>query len=127
MAVFPSIKPSARRFTAGEYPVKTYRALSGKITKRSFGDKPFGHTIELTFENVDEVTVKSIIDHYNGQFGQTEGFALPVEVFAGLSSTVRGLIRNPDETLWFYAETPSVESVYRNISTVSVSLVAEIV
>ncbi len=127
MAVFPSIKPSARRFTAGEYPVKTYRALSGKITKRSFGDKPFGHTIELTFENVGEVTVKSIIDHYNGQFGQTEGFALPVEVFAGLSSTVRGLIRNPDETLWFYAETPSVESVYRNISTVSVSLVAEIV
>lgn len=127
MADFPSIKPSARRFTAGEYPVKTYRALSGKTIKRSFGNKPFGHTLELVFENVPEATVKSIIDHYNGQFGQTEGFALPVEVFAGLSSTVRGLIRKPDDTSWFYAETPSIESVYRDISTVSVSLVAEIV
>jgi hypothetical protein len=127
MADFPKIKPTSRRFSLGDYPTKTYRALSGKITKRNFGNKAFGHTIELGFENVKEDVVRSIIDHYNGQLGQTEGFALPVEVFAGLSSTTRGLLRSPSETLWFYAESPLIDSVYRDLSTVSVRLVAEIV
>lgn len=127
MAIFPSIKPTNRSFTLGEYPVKTYRALSGKIIKRSFGNKAFGHGLDLSFENVPELSVQLIIGHYNTQLGQTLGFTLPTEVFAGLSVDTRALLRSPSETLWFYAEPPSIESVYRNISTITVKLVAEII
>jgi len=126
MAIFPSIKPSARRFTAGEYPTKIYRALSGKTIRRNFGTRPFGYVLELQFDNVNETTVKSIMDHYNTQFGQSEGFALPNEVFAGLSSTVTNLIQAPSNIEWFYSESPSIESVYRNLSTVSVKLAGEL-
>jgi hypothetical protein len=126
MAIFPAIKPSSRRFTLGDYPTKTYRALSGKTTRRNFGNKAFGHTIELGFENVKEPTVQAVINHYNTQLGTTEGFPLPGEVFVGLSGGTSSLLIAPAQTLWFYAEPPSIESVYRDISTVTVRLVAEI-
>lgn len=127
MANFPSIKPTNRRYILGEYPVKTYRALSGKVVKRNFGNRAFGHGLELSFENVTETTVQAIVNHYNTQLGQTTGFAIPTDVFAGLSSTTIALFQAPSQTLWFYAEAPSIDAVYRNISSVSLKLIAEII
>lgn len=111
----------------GEYPVKIYRALSGKTVRRSFGNRPFGFTLELDFENVKEATVQAVINHYNVQQGQTIGFALPNEVFAGLSASTIALIKAPAQTLWFYSEPPTIEAVYRDISSVSVSLIGDLV
>ena len=111
----------------GEYPTKIYRALSGKTVRRSFGNRPFGFSLELDYENVPEATVQAVINHYNTQQGQTIGFAVPDEVFAGLSSTTIDLIKAPDQTLWFYAEAPSIEAVYRNISNVAIKLIADLV
>lgn len=111
----------------GEYPTKIYRALSGKTVRRSFGNRPFGFSLELDYENVPEATVQAVINHYNTQQGQTLGFAVPNEVFAGLSATTINLIKAPSRTLWFYAEAPSIEAVYRNISNVGVKLIADLV
>ena len=111
----------------GEYPTKVYRALSGKTVRRSFGNRPFGFSLELDYENVSESTVQAIINHYTTQQGQTIGFAMSDEVFAGLSATTINLIKAPAETLWFYAEAPSIEAVYRNISNVTVKLIADLV
>jgi hypothetical protein len=47
MANFPALKPTARSFQLGQYPVKTYRAMSGAVVRRSFGNKAFGYTLEL--------------------------------------------------------------------------------
>jgi len=127
MANFPSLKPTNRQLTTGEYPVKIYRALSGKTIRRSFGNRPFGFNLELEFANVPESTVQAIINHYNTQQGQGIGFALPVEVFAGLSTATINLVRAPAQTLWFYAEAPTIQSVYRNISSVGVKLIADLV
>lgn len=111
----------------GEYPVKIYRALSGKTVRRSFGNRPFGFSLNLSYENVRESVVQSIINHYNIQQGQTIGFDLPTAVFAGLSLPTIALIRAPSQTLWFYAEPPSIEAVHRSISTVSVKLIGDLV
>lgn len=133
MAAFPSIKPTERSFTLGEYPTKTYRALSGKVIRRSFGNRPFGATLELVFENVTETVLKQIFDHYHAQQGTSAGFVLPNAVFAGLeaNSTLLAQLKAGTPSgggmQWFYAETPSVESVYRNLSTISVSLICEFV
>lgn len=124
MATFPSLKPTSRQFVLGTYPIKTYRSLSGALHKRVFGNRPLGHTIDLQFANVDETVVNSVIDHYNGEYGTLNGFKLPTEVFAGLSTSVTNL-RFPTGLSWFYAEPPQIESVYRDLSTVTVKLVAE--
>lgn len=130
MAIFPSIKPTKRSFSMGEYPVKTYRALSGKVVRRSFGNRPFGATLDLSFENISEDSLALLYDHYHAQQGTTTGFTIPNETLAGLttSSTLGTQLKQggPYSGLsWFYAEVPSIESVYRGLSSVSVKLVAE--
>jgi len=67
MANFPALKPSARSFQLGQYPVKTYRAMSGAVVRRSFDNKAFSYTLDLEFANVPEATVNTILDGYNGQ------------------------------------------------------------
>jgi hypothetical protein len=125
MAGFPALKPSARSFQLGQYPVKTYRAMSGAVVRRSFGNKAFGYTLDLQYENVTEETVNTIIDHYNEQQGGTIGFAIATAVFAGYTVTLQGKVRNPSGIEWLYAEPPSVSSVIGGISTVTVKLVGE--
>ena len=126
MADFPSIVPTARSFQLGQYPIKTYRTLSGAVIRRSFGSRPFGHTLDLQFDNVPEATVNTIIDHYNTQGGGTLGFTLPATVFAGYSADLRNRAQNPTGIEWLYAEPPSVSSVLRDRSSVTVKLIGEI-
>ena len=143
MANFPSIKPTGRNFTLGEYPTKIYRSLSGKTVRRSFGNRPFGATLEMVFENVNETVLSLIYAHYHGQCGNTEGFSLSNETLAGLDSSSNTFAQlkagdpyiilqqagigsgNPTTMLWFYESAPEVESKYRNLSTISVKLVSE--
>lgn len=110
--------------------MKTYRALSGKVIRRSFGNRPFGASLELTFENVSEATLSAIYSHYHGQQGVVIGFAIPNELLAGLDtgSLLTQQLKQGGPfsgLLWFYSESPSIESTYRNLSTVAVKLVAE--
>ena len=125
MANFPALKPTARSFQLGQYPVKTYRAMSGAVVRRSFGNKAFGYALDLEFANVPEATVNTIIDHYNGQQGGTLGFAIDAAVFAGYTVTLQGKVRNPSGIEWLYAEPPNVSSVIAGISTVTVKLIGE--
>ena len=126
MADFPALTPTARNFQPGQYPVKTYRAMSGATLRRSFGNRAFGHTLDLQFDNVPEATVNTIIDHYNTQGGGTLGFTLPATVFAGYSADLRNRAQNPTGIEWLYAEPPSVSSVLRDRSSVTVKLIGEI-
>lgn len=130
MAAFPKIKPTNRSFTLGDFPVKTYRSLSGKVIRRSFGNKPFGATIDLSFENITEAKAKEIYNHYYGQQGTLTGFTLPAEVYAGLTASELGQLftqggPNANTLEWLYSEPPEMQSVYKGITTVSVKLVAE--
>lgn len=125
MANFPALKPTARSFQLGQYPVKTYRAMSGAVVRRSFGNKAFGYTLDLQYENVTEETINTIIDHYNGQQGGTLGFAIDAAVFAGYTATLQSKVRIPPGIEWLYAEPPNVSSVIAGISTVTVKLVGE--
>jgi hypothetical protein len=138
MAIFPSITPTRRNFSLGEYPLKVYNSLSGKTVRRSFGNRPFSATLELSFENVKENVLEAIYNHYHGQDGGTIGFTLPSIVFAGLPAgnlvnqlvkgepyVVNGTIANKME--WLYAGSPKVESSYRNLSNITVTLVAEFI
>jgi len=100
--------------------------MSGAVVRRSFGNRPFGYTLDLEFANVTEATVNSICDHYNGQGGGTLGFTVPAEVFAGYTSTLQGKVRTAAGIEWLYAEPPNVKSELRDRSSVTVRLVGEI-
>lgn len=123
---FPAIKPSARQYTPGTYPTRTYRALAGTTVKRSFGNKPYGHSMALEFRNIPDTTLAQILSHYHDSQGGFSRFALPNAVFAGMDATVRVYMQSPKGIQWEYADPPQVESVYPGISNVSVSLLGEL-
>ena len=135
MAVFPSrtnngtgdlIKPSSRRFSIGDYPTKTYKALSGAVFKRSFGNRASNYKLELSFDNVGQDVVAAIFDHYHSQNGITDGFGLSAEIFSGYDDTIISRMRNPAGIEWFYEQAPQIESVTLAISNITISLVGEL-
>ena len=126
MADFPSIRPASRTYSAGQFPLKTYRALSGATVKRVFGNKAYGHSIELQFTNITDAVAKQIIDHYYGQNGSVNRFALPSAVFSGMNRAFGDELRAPDSISWEYAEPPAIEAVFNGISNVTVRLIGEL-
>lgn len=131
---FPSLKPSSRKFTMGELPTKTYRSMAGTVLRRAYGNKKVNYTLDLEFKNIgddDAVLqysgwVSYILAHYADTNGTFETFTLPTGIFSGMGSDVRSYIQSPDSILWRYAEPPTVTSVRRGLSTVSVKLIGEI-
>lgn len=126
MAIFPSIRPTGRSYSPGQFPTKVYRGLSGATVKRVFGNRSFGHVIDLQFENISDINTKAIVDHYYGQYGSYERFTLPDAVFSGMSTALKDAVQAPANILWEYAEPPQVESVFDGRSTVTVRLIGEL-
>lgn len=123
---FPSIKPTNRRFSVGQFPTKSYRALSGATVRRSFGNKPYGYELRLEFENRTDTITAQLIAHYNSTSGGFERFTLPDNLFAGMDATLKGLIQAPNSIKWEYASPPEIESVYSGLSSISITLIGEV-
>ena len=128
MARFPSLKPTSRSYQAGDYPSKVYRSLSGVTARRSYGNRSTGYTLELEFANISQSDMRSILEHYEGEAGTLTSFSLPSSLTAGYNTATSNQLTSPNsEIRWFYAEPPSVKSVLRDLSTVRVRLVGELV
>jgi hypothetical protein len=123
---FPRIKPTTRAFKLGTFPVKTYRALSGATVKRAFGSRPSGVELQLGFDNIPDATTEQLLAHYNGSSGGFDRFTLPADLFAGMTTTLRGYIQAPTSIRWEYAGPPEVQSVYTGRSRVSITLIGEL-
>ena len=125
-AQFPGIKPSERSFRLGQYPVKSYRALSGATVKRAFGNRAYGYELQLSFTNITDTVTSQLIDHYTGTNGGFERFTLPAELFAGMDATLTSKIQSPTQIKWEYTDPPDVQSVISGRSTVKITLAGEL-
>lgn len=125
-AQFPGIKPAERSFRLGQYPVKSYRALSGATVKRAFGNRAYGYELQLSFNNITDAVTSQLIDHYNATSGGFERFTLPAELFIGMSATLASKIQSPTQIKWEYTNPPEVKSVINGRSTVTINLAGEL-
>lgn len=123
---FPNIKPAERNFRLGQYPVKSYRALSGVTVKRAFGNRPYGYSLELSFNNITDDVTTQILNHYDGTSGGFERFTLPDTLFSGMSSSLTSKIQAPSQIKWEYVGPPEVQSVVPGRSNVRFTLAGEI-
>lgn len=126
MAAFPSLTPTARRFTPGIYPQRSYRTLSGIVARRTFGSSPYAAKLELEYSNVSGSVVTAILDHYHRQTSRNARFRLSSSVSAGMSNGPTSEIVDRGNFRWEYEQPPQVESVLRDLYTISVSLLGEI-
>jgi hypothetical protein len=126
MADFPSFAPTSRSFKAGVYPQRSYRSLSGVVTKRTFGNVPSQATLDMTFDNVADSTAASIIAHYHAQTAANRRFRIN-NILVGIEGSLKDYASGSGNNLrWEYASPPEVQSVRPGRSSITVSLVGEI-
>ena len=126
MAAFPSFTPSQRSFKPGIYPQRSYRSLSGVVTKRTFGNSPSQATLEMSFNNVPDSTAASIIAHYSSQTAANRRFLVD-NTLGGIDASLTDYANGSENNLrWEYSGPPEVQSVRPGRSTITVSLIGEI-
>jgi hypothetical protein len=121
MSQFPALKPSSRSFTPGMLPVSSFASVSGKETRVIMGDTMHGHTVSLSFNNLQEPAVKKITDHWYGQQGTALAFTLSTAVWAGWAEYASAITSGQQ---WRYTGQPEIEGVSPGIMNVSVELVS---
>lgn len=105
MTTFPALQPSGRTFTPGEYPNTPFRSWSGAEGRVRHSNVMLESALRLTFTGITEAQMLSILSHYQGQRGSFESFALPNDVWSGVTTV-------GDYSLtgyrWRYAGPPTV-------------------
>ena len=118
---FPSLTPTTRQFTPGDFPSKRFSAQSGAEVRILYGSRRVNATMRLAYNNVTDANVESFLDDYSDQLGTFRTFTLPPAAFEGWSG-VSSKIDAPSGTRWRYDSEPQVQSVRPGISSVTVSL-----
>lgn len=119
---YPTLKPTGRQFSAGDYPVKTVRSQSGVETRILYGSQRTGMALELSYQNITDSQAELFSSHYDEVFGSYNTFRLPSEVrsgWAASSATLDAVGGNA----WRYDSPPAITSIKPGISTVQVKLV----
>jgi hypothetical protein len=105
MATFPSLVPSGRTFTPGEYPHSVFTTLNGWQNRVRHSNVMLDSQVRLSFIALTEAQMLSILSHYQGQYGGFSSFDLPSNIWSG-ATTVSDY--NLSGYLWRYADPPQV-------------------
>jgi len=120
MIDFPTVSPTRRRFTPGEYPIKRFDSISGAGVTRIYGSKAFNATLDLEFL-LDDTGTAAVLQSWHDSMGGAKVLTLPTELFEGMNGP-EGQI--PNYLNWRWAQVPSVQSVVPGRSRIQASLVA---
>ena len=123
MTAFPSIVPTSRAYSAGDWPVKAYNAMDGVEVRIMYGSRRFGHGFELTYENIPDAVAEQFLQHYFEQQGTYKTFAVASEVSKGWEGS-SDFFNAGVRTQYRYAGPPKQSSVYPGVSTIQLQLVA---
>ena len=118
---FPTLTPTGRDFTAGNFPSKVFNSQSGAEVRILYGSRRVNATLNLSYANVPDASAESFLTDYSSQLGTFRTFTLPSAVFEGLSGAVSTLDAPPG-TKWRYDAEPQVQAVRPGVSSVKVSL-----
>lgn len=126
MAFFNPGLPTKMNFTPGVYPQRSYRSLSGVVTRRTFGNAPSQATLDMSFDNISDTTANNIINHYHFQTAKNQRFQLGTPIL-NLSTALLTFAQGYDLNLrWEYANSPETTIIRPGICSVNVSLIGEI-
>ena len=58
---FPSLAPTSRSFSAGDYPVKTFKSQNGAEVRILYGNSRTDVKLQLSYENIGDALALSLI------------------------------------------------------------------
>lgn len=119
---YPTLRPSSRDFSPGDYPVKTVRAQSGAESRILYGSQRTGMQLQLAYSNITDAQAELFSAHYDEVKGSFQTFTLPSAVRAGWAAS-SSAIDAVGGNAWRYDQPPSITNVKPGISSVQVKLV----
>jgi hypothetical protein len=122
---FPNLKPASRDFNSGDWPIKRFNAQSGAEVRILYGTRRVNAKLNLTYQNIKDTDAQLFLDDYEARKGTLQEFSLSTasNVWAGWNGTTSS-INAPPGTNWRYDSEPKVQSVYKGLSNVQVTLIA---
>ena len=121
MATFPSIIPTTRLYTQGDFPSAIQASSNGSTTGFRRGNRRINQTLQLTFDNLTETQVNLIRTHYDGQNGSFEIFYLSSSTWSGYTSPPVALV---SDYAWLYSTPPTISDGIVSKWNVEVELVS---
>jgi hypothetical protein len=121
MATFPSLTPTTRLYTQGDFPSAIQSSSSGATTGFRRGNRRINQTLQLTFDNLTETQVNLIRTHYDGQNGSFEIFLLDANTWSGYTTPPVPLI---SDFVWLYATPPTISDGITSKWNVEVELIS---
>ena len=121
MATFPSLTPTTRLYTPGDFPSAIQSSSSGTTTGFRRGNRRINQTLQLTFDNLTETQVNLIRTHYDGQSGSFEIFYLSSSTWNGYTSPPVALV---SDFAWLYANAPTISDGIVSKWNVEIELVS---
>ena len=123
---FPTIAPTSRQYSAGDWPVRTFQSQSGSEVRLLYGNRRVGHTLTLQYSNITDAEAESFFTDYYAQKGTFSVFAIP-NLVSGIGAGWQGssdFFKAGVGATWRYAEAPVMTAVYPGVSSVTITLVA---
>jgi len=120
---FPSIAPTARTYEAGDWPIKTYSAISGAEIRLRYGNLRTNAKLSLSYDNITDTQAESFLTHYYETTGTFTTFTLPAAAATGWTGTASAFSPGSTGTAYRYAGPPQITSVRPGRSNVQVELI----
>ena len=126
MSSYPSIAPTSRSYTAGNWPVKNFNAQDGAEVRILYGSRRYNHAVRLTYENIPDTIAELFMQHYFEQLGTYKTFGVAMDttkITAGWEGSAN-FYNAGVRTQYRYANPPQMTSVYPGVSTMQIELLA---
>ena len=117
---YPTLRPSERSYTPGDWAVKRHNSMSGAEIRIRYGDKRFNARFSLSYRNIPDSEAYKFLEHYNTQLGTYKKFTLPVEVLAGWTGPT--YLPTTTAMQFRYEGPPALQAVRPGVSNVTVEL-----
>ena len=124
---FPSIKPSSRSYSPGEYPQTNFEAQNGAKTIMRYGKNRVNATLTLGFANIADADAALILANYenvNSDWDYVTFSSANGTVGVDSTSLSNYFKESGSGLKWRYSGPPSVTSTFKGMSNVSCSFVA---
>ena len=124
---FPSVKPSSRSYSPGEYPQTNFEAQNGAKTIMRYGKNRVNATLTLGFANIADADAALILANYedvNSDWDYVTFSSSNGTVGVDSTSLSNYFKESGSGLKWRYSGPPSFTSSFKGMSNVSCSFVA---
>jgi hypothetical protein len=119
---YPTLTPTSRSYSSGDYPVKTFKSQSGAESRILYGNRRTGMSLDLQYDNITDTNAELFLDHYDETKGSYTTFNLPGSALTGWAGNTDALDAATANS-WRYDGPPQITNVRPGISSVQIKLV----